>query len=128
MDFLYRAVRLTLLISLVVIPVSAPVVGVRFAIGFLAGALWSLANLWALKALITRSFGFSRKPRWQKITLAVVKFPLLYAVGCWLLLSSWSSPVGFLVGFSLWQICLVVSAALPACAEASEAGTRAVCS
>jgi len=111
MDFLSRAVRLTLLISLIAIPVFASVFGIRVAIGFLTGALWSLANLWALTALITRSFGFSRKPRWQKIVFAMVKFPLLYALGCWLLLSPWSSPVGFLVGFSLWQICLVVSAA-----------------
>lgn len=111
MDFLSQAVRLTLLIGVVAVPVSVSVVGTRFAIGFLAGALWSLANLWALKALITRSFGFSRKPRWQKIVFAIVKFPLLYAVGGWLLLSSWSSPVGFLVGFSLWQVCLVMSAA-----------------
>lgn len=107
MEFLRRAARLTLLISLILIPLSAYVISVRFALGLLAGTVWSLANLWTVKALVARTVGSRRTPRWQRVGLFAVKFPLLYGLGGWLVLSSWSSPVGFLVGFSLWQVCLV---------------------
>jgi hypothetical protein len=115
MEFLHRAVRLTLLISGIGVPLAVVVVGVPFALGLLGGVVWSLANLWVLKALMVRTI--SPPPgsrRWQNAMLFVVKFPLLYAVGGWLLLSSWGSPVGFVIGFSLWQACLVLSASVRA--------------
>ena len=108
MEFLHRTTRLMGWLGLVLVPLTAASWGLRAATGLLSGMVWAWANAWALTWLVHASVHTQR--RWKQIALWIVKLPLLYLIGALFLLSPWSSSVGFLVGFSLWFVMLVVSA------------------
>lgn len=108
MEFLRRATRLMGWLGLILVPLAASVCGLRAAAGLLGGMVWAWANAWALTWLVDASVHAQR--RWKRITLWIVKLPLLYLVGAACLLGPWSSPLGFLVGFSMWFVMLIVSA------------------
>ena len=110
MEAIRRAARLLVWVAVFLIPVVASVYGGRAAVGVAGGMLWALANIWVLGRLIKGSLDVPRLPRWRHAVLWVVKIPLLYLLGALLLLSPWSSPVGFLAGFSLWFVMLVIGA------------------
>lgn len=110
MEFLRCAVRLASWSAIVVLPVVALAFGWRAAIGVGGGLVWASANAGALAWLVRVLFDAHHAPWWVRTGLWALKLPLLYAVGALLVLSSWSSPVGFLVGFSLWFVLLFVSA------------------
>ncbi len=85
--------------------------GWRTAVGVASGVCWSLANLWATTGLVQTSLQQTQRARlWKRTTLWMLKLPLLYSLGAYCIISRWSSPVGFLVGFSLWPILLCMSA------------------
>lgn len=80
------------------------------AVGLASGMLWALANAWALSQLVHVSLN-GRRISWQtRVLWWIVKIPGLYALGASALLCPWSSPVGFLIGFSLWFVALIVGA------------------
>ena len=108
MEFLHRTARLMGWTGALLIPLVASVWGWRATVGVVSGMGWAWANAWALTWLVNASFQPQR--RWRHIALWVIKLPLLYLIGAWFLVSPWSSPLGFLVGFSLWFMLLVVSA------------------
>ena len=110
MDPIRSATRLMGYTGLVLVPLAAWVGGWRAAIGLASGMGWALANVWVMAHLVTGSLGQPRTSRWRQAVWWVVKLPLLYVLGGWLLLAPWSSPVGFLVGFSVWFVMLVVGA------------------
>ena len=94
--------------GVLLIPSVALVWGWRATVGVVSGMVWAWANAWALTWLVHASVHTQR--RWKQVALWIVKLPLLYLVGAFFLLSPWSSSLGFLVGFSLWFVMLVVSA------------------
>jgi hypothetical protein len=110
MEFLRRALRLAAWSSLMLVPGVAIVFGWHAAVGVASGLLWALANMWVMGRLVKTSFSAQRLRGWESVSLWILKLPFLYAVGAVLLLSPWGSPLGFLVGFSLWFVCLFVSA------------------
>ena len=110
MQILSHAVRRIGVLSLVLLPMAVWLVGWRAAIGLASGMLWAFANAWVLRRLVRFSLSSQRVPRGRQVLLWAVKFPVLYGVGAILLLSPWSSPIGFLVGFSLWFVLLVIGA------------------
>ena len=114
MEFLHRTTRLMGWAGAFLVPAVSSVWGWRVGLGVVSGMGWAWANAWALTRLVSASF--QPQHRWRQLALWVIKLPVLYLLGAWLLVSPWSSPLGFLVGFSLWFVMLVVSAArgLPA--------------
>ena len=110
MEALHRATRLMALTGLWAVPAAAWLGGWRVGAGLASGMLWAFANAWTLRQLVRSSLSSQRVSRVQQVLLWAVKFPVLYGVGAILLLSPWSSPIGFLVGFSLWFVLLVVDA------------------
>ena len=69
------------------------------AIGFGAGATWNLVNF-ALLSIWSRLVAAEGKRRWIPVTLVgVVKFPVLYGIGFWLLISRTVDVLSFLSGF-----------------------------
>ena len=84
--------------------------GLRAAVGVAGGMLWALANAFALTWLVKETLGTQHPRRWKRIALWIVKLPVLYLVGAFLLLNPWSSPLGVVVGFSWWFVVLVAGA------------------
>lgn len=108
MEFLQRTTRLMGWLGLILVPLTAVSCGLHAAVGLASGMVWAWANAWALARLVRSSVHVQH--RWKQVALWIVKLPFLYVVGALCLLSPWSSSLGFLTGFSLWFVMLVVSA------------------
>ncbi|MBI2495586.1 MAG: hypothetical protein HYY90_04170 [Candidatus Omnitrophica bacterium] len=110
MPFLTRAFRLMGILSAALLPIVAWTWGWRAAIGLAGGMLWALANVW-VNGMLVKPIGSPQRRRWWKTaSLVALKVPVLYVIGAALLLGSWSSPIGFVVGFSLWFVALGLGA------------------
>jgi len=112
MELIRRAARLMGWSGLLLVPGVAASWGLGAALGLVGGMLWALANVWALSQLTQGSLSAQPHRRWKQVCLWLIKLPLLYLVGAWLLLNPWGSPLGFLVGFSWWFVALLASAML----------------
>jgi len=110
MVFLRAAYRLTWWFGLVLIPLTALAYGSRAALGLFSGLLWSVVNAWVIEHLTHRLTSSERQPLIRTVILWTVKVPLLYGVCALLIVSPWSSPTAFLVGFSLWFVALMLGA------------------
>ena len=117
MDFIRRAAWLALGVGLAMAPIVWWLFGVRAAVGVVAGLGWAVGNMWVLARLICSSVVsvvvFTRPRRRVRVSLWLLKGPVLYALGAWLVVSRWSSPLGFLIGFSMWFVLLIVGALIP---------------
>ncbi|MBI4341616.1 MAG: hypothetical protein HY598_04980 [Candidatus Omnitrophica bacterium] len=111
MVFVTETVHAMTWASLIMVPVAWLLGGPKAAIGVAGGMLWSLANVGALALLARIMMGTPRLSWPAHLGLWIVKIPLLYILGGVLAVSPWSSPVGFLVGFSLWFVLLMIIAA-----------------
>lgn len=76
--------------------------------GFLAGALWNVANLFLLQAL---ALAWSREQRRRALTLLLVKLLLLYPAGLALALSNRLPLVAIIAGFS-WPFVVLIACAV----------------
>ena len=99
-EFLARTVRATALTACIAALAAAATFGAATGAAVLLGATWSLLNFKLLETVV-RGLG----PRGQvdplRVTVALVlKGPLLYVLGWWLLASGLSAP-GLLAGFTL---------------------------
>ena len=110
MDILHDALRGVMLLGMLAAPLAAGLFGWRAGVGVAGGITWAVANVWVLAKLVTTMVGASKRPWWQGAWWWVLKLPVLYGIGAVLLVSSWSSPIGFLVGFSLWFVAVVACA------------------
>ena len=110
MPFLRNTVQLVAWSSIALVPFIFIVFGARATIGFASGTLWAMANMWAITKLTCATITSSRPSKWRLVFLWVLKMPLLYIVAALLIISPWSSPIGFLAGFSFWFLSLVISA------------------
>ena len=110
MDIIRQTIRFFGWTALVLGLLTAVLFGMRAVVGLESGMAWALANVWALKRLIGGTVSASKVGFWTCAALWIVKFPVLYGLGAVLLVSSWSSSVGFLVGFSAWFLLLWINA------------------
>ena len=101
LDFINRVARTSVLLAVIQIPFVIVYYDWRFAIGVLLGCLWNAANLMLLKYLITGLISPSPGGKRNLLLLGLVKFPLLYAIGYFLLKFDYFSPDSLLVGFTV---------------------------
>ncbi|MBI2194169.1 MAG: hypothetical protein HYU36_19510 [Planctomycetes bacterium] len=99
-EFIHRVLRVSALLAGLGFLFTSTALGVPFGLGFLAGAAWSTANLWLLTRLVTTAFSAERSTK-KVLLLFLLKFPLLYACGFWLVVHAKIHILGALVGFSL---------------------------
>ncbi len=71
--------------------------GRESSLGFAWGSLWCIANLWIWKILIEEFFG-SQRP-FLLALLLVIKIPLLYFIGGWVLINTSCSLLWGILGF-----------------------------
>ena len=102
MTFVANTVRLVAWSAAAGLPVAALLFGWRIAIGIAGGLGLAIANAWALNGLTQTMFSPDHSGWWNKAGWWVMKIPVMYGLVGLLLLSPWSSPIGFLIGFSLW--------------------------
>lgn len=109
-ELLPQALRPALWGSLALSAALGVGVSTAWAWGFLAGALWNLANLCLLQAL---ALAWGREQRRKALLLLLTKLLILYPVGLAMALSGKLSLVALLAGFSWPFVVLVICAAWP---------------
>ena len=100
-------------VSLVALPGAWCCFGFHSMVGVGSGILWACANATITAKLIAVGFNGSHLPWWLSVALWVLKLPVLYGFLVLCVISPWGSPIGFLVGFSLWFVVLMASAIRP---------------
>jgi hypothetical protein len=103
--FIGRALKASLFLTALSYLLLSYYEGGGWALGFCLGALWSVANLYLLKELITRWIKVGDRPLLPLLVVALVKFPLLYLAGFWVLRASsypvWAPLLGFGLPFAV---------------------------
>lgn len=101
LEFLTRIWKSTLVVGAIVFAFTAVYFDMKFAWGLLVGCLWGVANFIALTAVLTAFVKPGEVNRNRALSLAAIKFPVIYGLGYVILKSGWFEPTSLLVGFSL---------------------------
>ena len=101
-EFIHRVIKTSLVLAALIFLFVTVYYQFRFGAGILAGSAWGCLNLWFLTQLVTEVFSPGQEVKKGKVIInAVVKFPLLYAVGYSLLGIFHLPPMSLLIGFTL---------------------------
>jgi hypothetical protein len=109
-DLLLRSIRVTeLLLGLLL---GAGLLSLRWKMpaAIVFGGAWSLVNLFLLRSLAPVVLGLGKRTKLRIVLMLLIKFPLLYFVGWFLMARSGLSPLGLIAGFSLPLFVLTGSA------------------
>lgn len=99
-DFISRTLKTTAILVLIFVPFGLYYFGIYPTIAILSGAIWSFLNLMFLTALVKAAIRVDGADGASSAAWALVKFPLLYAAGYFLLKVPQFDPVHLLIGFS----------------------------
>lgn len=79
---------------------------------FALGALWGLINVYLIEQVLHEALIVKQKKLLKIAVLTLVKFPLLYGVGVYLLYLENGSALGLLAGFTLSLLLYIRNACL----------------
>lgn len=100
-EFIYRIIRTSLIISALCSLFVAVYYAFPFGLGLFLGTAWGCLNLFFITQLVVEAFSL-KKPNKGKLTLILlVKFPLLYFAGYILLRLKYFPVESLLIGFTL---------------------------
>jgi len=111
LDFIYRSIKMTGALLLVVMLYGAYHFGFYPALALFSGGIWGMINLMLITALVKASIrpeGISGK---KVAAIALIKFPLLYLSGYFLLKVSLFEPWLLLLGSITVLVVVVLKAA-----------------
>jgi hypothetical protein len=111
-DFLRRSMRTTEFFLGLLLATGLLTLQWRTPTAIVLGGGWSLINLSLLKSLTPVVLAQGKRPVVRLVILLLMKFPILYVVGWFLLARSGLSPLGFITGFSLPLLVMTGSALL----------------
>lgn len=101
LEFITRIIKTTAVVSLVVSLCISYYFDWKIGLGFLVGAAWSLVNLFFIRSLIKEVVSPNEARKSITAVLALLKFPLLYVAGYFIVVSEFFSVYALLSGFSL---------------------------
>lgn len=131
LEFIHRSLRVASVLVVLSAAFTAVYVGPWFGAAVAAGGAWNVLNLLLITLLITSATASTEStaltapaapavdgepsprrpaPRRRLVLLALVKFPVLYGGGYWLLARTQLPAGGFAVGFSLLLVVLLLRA------------------
>ncbi len=101
LEFITRIIKTTAVVSLVVSLCISYYFDWKIGLGFFVGAAWSLINLFFIRTLIKEVVSPNEARKSITAVLALLKFPLLYVAGYFIVASEFFSVYALLAGFSL---------------------------
>ena len=102
LDFIDRTLKTSAVVLLIFLPFGIYYFGVFPTLAILSSAVWGLVNLIFLAHLIRTVISPDKIDLKKAIGLGVIKFPLLYVSGYFLLTIKEFDPVYLVIGFSLF--------------------------
>ena len=109
--FLNRTLRSAGIVLLIALPFGLYYMGVFPTLALFSGGVWGLLNFIFLSGLIRSAMRPEGADGRRVAVFALLKFPLLYAAGYFLLKVPQFGPVSLLIGFSIVLAVLVLRAA-----------------
>jgi len=110
LDFIGRTLRTTGLLLLVVSAFGLYYFGFYPTLSLLSGGVWSIINLLFLSKLVRTTITPGEIDKWVVAGMALIKFPLLYLSGYFLVQATFFDLRFLVVGFSLPLGVLVLKA------------------
>ena len=109
-DFIKRSLRVSIIITIIVIPLISVYFSGSITMGFMAGSAWNIINLFLLTKLLNMFImphEFSKK--WG-IAAGIIKFPVLYGIGYIIIRYTNISRYGIMCGISVVLIVMMLKA------------------
>ncbi|RME31258.1 MAG: hypothetical protein D6800_00965 [Candidatus Zixiibacteriota bacterium] len=111
LELIHRSLRTSAVVLLICLPFGLYYFGLFATLAFLSGAVWGMMNLILLTGLVRSMLRPGKVDLQRAVVFGVLKFPLLYAAGFFLLKVRHFDPVVLLAGFSLPLLVIVLKAA-----------------
>lgn len=111
LEFITRIIKTTAIVSLVVSLCISYYFDWKFGLGFFVGTAWSLINLFFIRGMIKEVVSPNEARKSITAVLALLKFPLLYVAGYFIVVSEFFSVYALLAGFSLLFAVIVLKVA-----------------
>jgi hypothetical protein len=108
LEFITRIIKTTAIVSLVASLCISYYFDWHFGLGFLIGSTWSLINLFFIRSLIKEVLSPEGVRKTMLAVLALLKFPLLYVAGYYLVKSEVFPIYSLMAGFSLVFVVIVL--------------------
>ena len=99
LEFIARSLRTYGIVLLIFLPFGLYYFGVYPTLAVLSGGVWGILNLKFITALVRLTIRPEGADTGRAIAIGLIKFPLLYAAGFFLLKVEQFSPVHLLIGF-----------------------------
>lgn len=109
-NFIQRTLRTTAVLLLIVFLFGIYYFGFYNALAVLSAGIWSMINLIFLSILIRNAMRPDEIDKTAVIVTAIIKFPLLYAAGYFLLTVEIFDPVPLVIGFTLVFVVIFLKA------------------
>lgn len=108
MEFLDRSLRTTSILLLIFLPFGLYYFGVFPTLAVFSGGVWGIINLVFISALVRTVLRQGNVNRLRALGLALIKFPLIYASGFFLLKIPQFDPLFLLIGSSAVMAVIVL--------------------
>lgn len=108
LEFIARSLRTYGLVLLILLPFGLYYFGVYPTLAVLSGGVWGILNLMFITALVRLTIRPEGADTGRAIGIGLIKFPLLYAAGFFLLKVQQFSPVHLLIGFGGIMVVIVL--------------------
>jgi len=109
-DFIHRTLRTTGVLLLIIFLFGFYYFGFYNALAILSAGIWSMINLMLLSVLIRKAMRPDEIDKMAVAVTAIIKFPLLYAAGYFLLTVEVFDPIPLVIGFSLIFVVIFLKA------------------
>lgn len=97
-------IKLTLALATIVFIYSGLAEGFYESLGIYAGASWACVNLWFIAKLMKNLLDPESKNYMRVLGFVGIKFPVLYAIGYFLLASPYFFTYSLMIGFTLLMV------------------------
>ncbi|MCK5124785.1 MAG: hypothetical protein KAR42_00875 [candidate division Zixibacteria bacterium] len=111
LDFIQRTLKTTGVVLLVTFACGAYYFGFYDALAYFSAGIWSMVNLIFLSALVRTALKPEGVDKVATAVLALIKFPLLYGAGYFLLTVEIFRPIPLVIGLSLVILIMFLKAA-----------------
>ena len=109
-DFIKRSLRVSIIITIIVIPLISVYFSGSITMGFMAGSAWNIINLFLLTKLLNMFIMPHKVNKKWGIAAGIIKFPVLYGIGYIIIRYTNISRYGIMCGISVVLIVIMFKA------------------
>lgn len=109
-NFIIRSLKTALVVTIIFAPFVQLYLGTYFTLGFLAGAIWNIINVYLLFKVSNLLVPSYESQKTRGLISGMLKFPALFGAGYLIIKYTHVSLYGIMLGFSLLLIVFILRA------------------